>query len=133
QIIEPTKINVQKDNKNKELRVAAYCRVSTEKKEQMESYEAQKKHYAKLIEDTPNWVLSDIYADSLSGTNAKDRLEFQRAMRDAQEGKYDLLIVKSISRFARNTLDTLKYSRILKEYNVSIFFETENINTMSMN
>lgn len=86
------------------------------------------------MESKPEWELVDIYADEgITGTLTKKRLDFQRMINDAMDGKIDLIITKSISRFARNTLDTLNYVRMLKEKEVAIFFEKENINTLTMN
>lgn len=116
------------------VRVAAYCRVSTDSDEQLLSYNSQVIHYRDLVNSKSDWQLVDIYADEgISGTQVFKRIEFQRMINDAVEGKIDLIITKSISRFARNTLDTLKYVRLLKEKNVAILFEKENINTMTMN
>lgn len=116
------------------VRVAAYCRVSTDSDEQLLSYNSQVIHYRDLVNSRTDWQLVDIYADEgISGTQVFKRIEFQRMINDAVEGKIDLIITKSISRFARNTLDTLKYVRLLKEKNVAILFEKENINTMTMN
>lgn len=116
------------------IRVAAYCRVSTDSEEQLTSYNSQVIHYKNLVESNPEWELVDIFADEgISGTQTDKRVEFQRMINEAMEGKIDLIITKSISRFARNTLDTLKYVRMLKDNNVAILFEKENINTMTMN
>ncbi|MEF9623368.1 recombinase family protein [Streptococcus dysgalactiae] len=116
------------------LRVGAYCRVSTDSEEQLNSYNSQVEHYRNMVEANPQWSLVDIYADEgISGTKTDKRAEFQRMINDAVDGKIDLIITKSISRFARNTLDTLKYVRLLKDYNVAILFEKENINTLTMN
>lgn len=116
------------------IRVAAYCRVSTDSEEQLTSYNSQVIHYKNLVESNPEWELVDIFADEgISGTQTDKRVEFQRMINEAMEGKIDLIITKSISRFARNTLDTLKYVRMLKDNNVAIMFEKENINTMTMN
>lgn len=116
------------------LRVAAYCRVSTDSEEQLTSYNSQLEHYRNLVEANPQWALIDIYADEgISGTQTDKRTEFQRMINDAVDDKIDLIITKSISRFARNTLDTLKYVRLLKDHNVAILFEKENINTLTMN
>lgn len=113
------------------LRVAAYCRVSTDHDEQESSYEAQVAHYTEFIEKNPEWQLAGIYADDgISGTNTKKREEFNRMIEDCMASKIDMVITKSISRFARNTLDCLKYIRKLKEKNISVYFEKENINTM---
>lgn len=115
-------------------RVAAYCRVSTDSEEQKLSYNSQVKYYKEMVESNPEWELVDIYADEgISGTQASKRMDFQRMINDAVDGKIDLIITKSISRFARNTLDTLKYVRLLKEKNIAIMFEKENINTLTMN
>ena len=113
------------------LRVAAYCRVSTESDEQATSYEAQIEHYTDYIGNHPGWELAGIYADDgISGTNTKKREEFNRLIDDCMNGKVDLVVTKSISRFARNTLDCLKYIRQLKDKNIPVFFEKEAINTM---
>lgn len=113
------------------LRVAAYCRVSTDSEEQASSYEVQIEHYTNYIESNPEWELAGIFADDgISGTNTKKRDEFNRMIEDCMEGKIDMVITKSISRFARNTLDCLKYIRQLKDKNIPVFFEKENINTM---
>lgn len=115
-------------------RVAAYCRVSTDSEEQLNSYNSQVEHYKQFVQSNPEWTLVDIYADeAISGTQTDKRLDFQRMINDAVEGKIDFIITKSISRFARNTLDTLKYVRLLKEHNIAILFEKENINTLTMN
>lgn len=113
------------------IKVAAYCRVSTDSDEQSTSYEMQVEHYTEYITKNPEWELVDIYADDgISGTNTKKREEFNRMIEDCMAGKIDMIITKSISRFARNTLDCLQYIRKLKDKNISVFFEKENINTM---
>ena len=113
------------------LRVAAYCRVSTDSDEQATSYEAQIVHYTEEIQKNPEWELAGIYADDgISGTNTKKRDEFNRMIEDCNAGLIDMIITKSISRFARNTLDCLKYIRLIKEKNIPVFFEKESINTM---
>ena len=115
------------------LRVAAYCRVSTDDKEQLVSYQSQLKHYTDLINDNPAWQLAGIYADeAITGTSAKKRDDFQRMINDCMNDEIDMIIVKSISRFARNTVDTLQHVRMLKERHISVFFEEENINTSTM-
>lgn len=115
------------------LRVAPYCRVSTDSEEQKNSYNSQLSYYKDMINKKPEWVFVDIYADeAISGTLDYKRSDFMRMINDALNGKIDLIITKSISRFARNTLDTLKYVRMLKEKNVAILFEEENINTLEM-
>ena len=115
------------------LRVAPYCRVSTDKDDQLHSYRSQVQYYTDLVNNKENWELVDIYADEgITGTMVKHRESFQKMINDCLDGKIDMVITKSISRFARNTLDTLKYVRLLKEKNISVFFEEENINTMTM-
>ena len=115
----------------KKLRVAAYCRVSTDTEEQETSYDAQIEHFTKYIKGNKEWEFAGIYADEgISATNTKKREQFNQMVQDAQDGKIDMIITKSISRFARNTLDCLKTVRKLKEKNVPVFFEKENINTM---
>ena len=100
-----------KENKPK-LRVAAYCRVSTDSDEQATSYEAQVEHYPEYIKNNPEWKFAGIYTDDgISGTNTKNREEFNRMIEDCEAGTIDMIITKSISRFTRNTLDCLKYIR----------------------
>lgn len=111
--------------------MAAYCRVSTDYDEQASSYETQVIHYKELIQKEPTWKFAGIYADDgISGTNTKKREQFNQMIAACKAGKIDLIVTKSISRFARNTIDCLKYIRDLKAINVAIFFEKENINTM---
>ena len=106
------------------LRVAAYCRVSTDSDEQASSYEVQVEHYTRFIQKNQEWELAGIFADGgISGTNTKKREEFNRMIEECMAGKIDMIITKSISRFARNTLDCLKYIRELKEKNIPVFFE----------
>ena len=112
-------------------RVAAYCRVSTDSEDQLQSYHSQVKYYTDLINENPDWTMAGIYADeAITGTQIDKRLDFQRLINDCMNGDIDMIITKSISRFARNTLDTLKYVRQLKEMNGAVYFEKENINTM---
>jgi len=111
--------------------VAAYCRVSTSSEEQLNSYQAQVSYYGSIINENPKWELVDIYADEgISGTDSKKRLEFNRMISDAKKGKIDLILTKSISRFARNVVDTLRYTRTLKELGIAVEFEKERINTL---
>lgn len=118
---------------NSKLRVAAYCRVSTASKEQKDSYQSQVKHYTHTIKSNKNWVFVDVYADeAMTGTIANKRTDLLRLINDAMDGKIDLILTKSIARFARNTVDTLNYVRMLKEKNVAIYFEEEHINTLEM-
>ena len=119
------------DEEKPKLRVAAYCRVSTDSDEQASSYEAQIEHYTAYINGHPDWELAGIYADDgISGTNTKKREEFNRMIDECLTGHVDMVITKSISRFARNTLDCLKYVRELKDKNIPVYFEKENINSM---
>lgn len=126
------RVGTQKKTAEKpKVRVAAYCRVSTDSDEQATSYETQIEHYTDFIQQKPDWAFAGIYADDgISGTNTKKREEFNRMIEDCMAGKIDMIITKSISRFARNTLDCLKYIRQLKDKNISVFFEKEAINTM---
>lgn len=122
--------SVRQDTKPK-LRVASYCRVSTDSDEQATSYEAQVSHYTEYIQKNPEWEFAGIFADDgISGTNTKKREEFNRMIEECEAGNIDMIITKSISRFARNTLDCLKYIRKLKDLNIPVFFEKESINTM---
>lgn len=115
------------------LRVAPYARVSRDTEEQLNSYKSQLAHYTDMVNEKNDWILVDVYADeAITGTQVTKRDDFQRLINDALKGKIDLIITKSISRFARNTVDTLKYVRMLKERNVAVFFEKENINTLTM-
>lgn len=115
----------------KALRVAAYCRVSTLQEQQESSYEAQVSYYTEKITANANWTLAGIYADDgKSATNIRKRSDFQAMIDDCMRGKIDMVITKSISRFARNTVDALTYIRKLKEKNIPVFFEKESINSM---
>ena len=117
--------------KIKKLRVAAYCRVSTELEEQQSSYQAQVDYYTMEIMKNPGWKFAGIYADEgISGTSTKNRTGFNKLIEDCMAGKIDLVLTKSISRFARNTLDCIQYIRKLKEKNIGVFFEKENVNTL---
>lgn len=123
-------------SKNKQLgklRVAAYCRVSTDDEDQINSYNSQIEYYTEYVEKEPNWILVGIYADeAISGVQTKKRDDFQRLINDCLNGEIDMVITKAIARFARNTLDTLKYVRMLKEKNIAVYFEEERINTLTM-
>ncbi len=115
------------------MRVAAYCRVSTDSADQLNSYKSQVTYYTDLIKKKKEWVLADIYADeAITGTQVTKREDFQRMINDCMNGDIDMVITKSLSRFARNTLDTLKYVRMLKEKNIAVYFEDEKINTLTM-
>ena len=123
--------NNVKQAEQPKLRVAAYCRVSTDSDEQETSYETQVSHYTEYIKSHPEWELAGIFADDgISGTNTKKRDEFNRMIDECMAGNIDMVITKSISRFARNTLDCLKYIRLLKDKNIAVWFEKESINTM---
>ena len=133
EIISPTILQTNQKYKLQKIRVAAYCRVSTDSDEQLNSYESQIKFYNQKISENPDWVKVDIYADEgISGTQVKNRDDFLRMIRDAEDGKIDLILCKSISRFGRNTVDILKYIRKLKSLKIPVFFEEEGINTMEM-
>lgn len=111
--------------------MAAYCRVSTDQEEQLSSYENQVSYYTNFISNNPQYELAGIYADEgISGTNTKKRKNFNRMIDDCEAGKIDRIIVKSISRFARNTLDCLNYVRRLKELGIGVTFEKEAIDTL---
>ena len=117
----------------RQLRVAAYCRVSTNDEEQLTSYEAQKTYYTDKIMTNPEWTMAGIFADEgISGVSTAKRTEFNRMIRHCRQGKIDVVMVKSISRFARNTLDCIKYIRALKTLGVAVIFEKESINTLEM-
>jgi DNA invertase Pin-like site-specific DNA recombinase len=118
---------------NGKKRVAPYCRVSTDHEEQLSSHKSQVAYYTEYVGSREDWILVDIYADeAITGTSTKNRVDFQRLISDCISGKVDMVITKTISRFARNTLDTLKYVRLLKSHGVAVFFEKENINTLTM-
>jgi len=115
----------------KTLKVAAYCRVSTTLEQQESSYDAQISYYTEKIKSNPNWKCAGIFADDgKSGTNLKKRDDFNAMIEECMAGKVDMVITKSVSRFARNTVDSLQTTRKLKEKNIAIFFEKESINTL---
>jgi len=114
-------------------RVAAYCRVSTDEADQLVSYSSQIKYYTGLISERSDWQMAGIYADrAITGTLAFKRDQFQKLIRDCEARKIDMVITKSISRFARNVADVLKYVRILKKLGISVYFEDEKLDTLSM-
>ena len=120
-------------SKYQQLRVAAYCRVSTAEEEQQNSYQVQIAYYTDLINRKKEWSLVGIFADEgISGTQTKNRTEFKRMIRMCKNKKIDLVITKSISRFARNTVDCLEYVRQLKDLGIGVIFEKENLNTLTM-
>ena len=115
----------------RQLRVAAYCRVSTEEEEQASSYEAQCQYYTDKIMSNKDWTMAGIFADEgISGTSTKKRTEFLRMIRQCRQKKIDLILTKSIQRFARNTLDCINYTRILRQLGIGVLFEKENINSL---
>lgn len=123
---------VQQEHPDRQLRVAAYCRVSTDDKEQLSSYKAQKAYYTDYIMKNTQWSMAGIYADEgITGTQAKKRPEFQKMIRHCKQRKIDLILVKSISRFARNTVDCVSYTRALRAIGVGVFFEEQNINSLN--
>ena len=130
----PAKVQTAENrDKYHQLRVAAYCRVSTEQEEQQNSYQVQIAYYTDLINRKKEWILAGIFADEgISGTQTKKRTEFNRMIRMCKNKKIDLIITKSISRFARNTVDCLEYVRQLKDLGIGVIFEKENLNTMTM-
>ena len=114
----------------RKLRVAAYARVSSSSEDQLNSYRVQNQYYSELISSNPDWEMVDIYADEgITGTSVEKREDFQRMMQDCRKGKIDRILVKSISRFARNTKDCLAAVRELKELGVSVLFEEQGIDT----
>ena len=115
------------------LRVAAYCRVSSDSSDQMNSFAAQLNYYTTLINSKDNWTMADIYADAgISGTSAEKRPDFQRLLTDCRRGRIDKILVKSISRFARNAVDCLETIRALKAIGVGVCFEEQGIDTSEM-
>jgi DNA invertase Pin-like site-specific DNA recombinase len=113
------------------LRVAAYCRVSTNNEDQLLSFDNQVQYYTEYIANKPNYTMAGIYADEgISGVSTNRREQFKKMIKDCEDGKIDMVITKSISRFARNTQDCLQYSRKLKNLGIGIYFEKENINTL---
>lgn len=118
----------EKDIRKKHLRVAPYCRVSTDSEEQLNSYNAQIAYYTEKIAAMPEWTMVRLYADEgISGTSMKQRKEFMKMLRDCDRGKIDLVITKSVSRFGRNTLDGLDTVRKLKRKGIGVFFEKKDL------
>ena len=115
----------------RKLRVAAYCRVSTELEQQQSSYDIQIEYYTRHIMQNPNWIFAGVFADDgRSATNTFRRDDFNQLMDQCLKGKVDMVITKSISRFARNTVDCISWVRKLREKNVAVYFEKENLNTL---
>ena len=114
------------------IKVAAYARVSRESERMQHSLSAQISYYNELIQKNPDWEFAGVFADSfISGTDIKKRTEFQRLMQECSEGKIDIILCKSISRFARNTVDLLEAVRYLKSIDVEVRFEKESIKKLS--
>lgn len=113
------------------MKVASYCRVSTDKEDQANSFESQQQYFQEYIARNPDWELYAIYADEgTSGTSTRKRIQFNRMIQDAHEGKFQLILTKEVSRFSRNIVDTLSYTRELKRIGVAVEFVTDHINTM---
>lgn len=112
-------------------KVASYCRVSTDKDDQANSFDTQKAYFREYIQRNPDWELYEIYADEgITGTSTKKRKEFNRMMNDAYEGKFQMIITKEVSRFSRNILDTISYTRELRAMGIGVIFATDRINTL---
>lgn len=132
-IMPPDPAFAQRDIQKKRLRVAPYCRVSTDSDEQLNSYTAQIEYYTAKIAANPEWTMVRLYADEgITGTSLKKRKEFTKMIADCKKGRIDLVITKSVTRFARNTLDGLQTVRQLKGLGIGVFFEKENVNTLYM-
>lgn len=132
-VIPPTILPEQAKESHRQLRVAAYCRVSTDSDEQEMSFEAQRSYYTDKIMRNPEWSMAGIFADEgISGTQANRRKEFMRMIRQCRQKKIDMILTKSVSRFARNTVDCLNYIRELKTLGIPVIFEKEGLNTMHM-
>ena len=114
-----------------QLRVAAYCRVSTKHKEQQQSLQAQIDHYINYIQNHPSWVLVAVYSDAASGTRTNQRPGYQQLLRDCTSKKVDLILVKSLSRFGRDALETIHQIRRLKKMNIGVYIEIGGINTLN--
>lgn len=113
------------------IKVASYCRVSTDQNDQVNSFETQKAYFREYIHRNSHWELYDIYADEgISGTSTKKRKEFNRMMNDAYEGKFQMIVTKEVSRFSRNILDTISYTRELRAMGIGVIFATDRINTL---
>lgn len=121
----PPKVNIPP-----KLKVAAYCRVSTKKAEQLSSLAMQEQYYEKSIRQNPDWIFAGVYSDIGSGTRIKGRSRFKALLSACRRGKVDMILIKSAHRFARNTVDALKTIRMLRSRNIDIYFERENIHTV---
>ena len=132
----PAKPKINPNERDRFFRVCAYCRVSTDNDEQLSSFELQQAHYRQLVQDHPNWELKHIFADQgISGTSLKNRDEFNAMIEACKKGEYDLILTKSVSRFARNLVDCISLIRMLKGLTppVGVFFETDNLYTLGEN
>ena len=131
EVIQPRKkVNVHHQEGLVKKKVAAYCRVSTDSDEQELSFDSQCQYYKNYINEHPDYILVEIYADEgISGTSIFKRDSFNKMIADAKAGKIDLIITKSIARFARNTVDTLSYTRKLKQFDVGVIFILDNIDS----
>lgn len=126
-------IEATEQQETKKLRVAAYARVSSDSSDQLNSFMAQMNYYSELISGHDDWAMADIYADEgITGTSVEKRSEFQRLLSDCRRGRIDKILVKSISRFARNTKECLETIRTLKAIGVGVYFEEQNIDTATM-
>ena len=129
--IDANPLLIKHNDENALLRVAAYCRVSTDSEDQIESYKAQVAHYSEAIAKNPRWRFVDIYADEgITGTSVRKRDNFKRMIRDCDKGKIDLILTKSVARFARNTVDSLNYVRRLKAKGIGVYFEEQNLDSL---
>lgn len=127
----PAKPEAARAEKHRQLRVAAYCRVSTKEEDQANSYEVQREYYTDKIMSNTDWTMAGIFADKgITGTSAKKREDFMRMIRHCRQKKIDVILTKSVSRFSRNTVDCLYYIRALKELGIAVIFEKENINSL---
>ena len=131
-IVIPAKVETpQEQEKKRHLRVAAYCRVSTDSEEQLSSYENQLAYYTEKIMKEPGWTMAGVFADEgITGTSTCKRKEFLRMIRQCRQGKIDMVLAKSVSRFARNTVDTLNFTRELRGLGIPVIFEEQNINSI---
>ena len=129
--IEANPALVSRVSEYRKLRVAAYCRVSTDEEDQMNSLDTQVKYYTGKIAENPNWSMVGIYADEgITGTRTDKREKFMKLMRDCKNGKVDLILTKSTARFARNTVDSLSWIRKLRAMGIGVYFEEQNLDSL---
>lgn len=119
-----------RDNYSDTINIAIYGRISTEHDKQLSAFENQMEWYDLILKSHPNWHVVDIYSDKASGTNTKRRKDFNRMLEDAMNGKFELLVTREVCRFARNTVDSLNYVRLLSTKNVEVFFVNDGIWSM---